>query len=104
MTRCLFGTVALSSIIIASASCARADCEFSSVADQLIDYTFIGEKTIDGTFNGCNYGQAVVFTDNTMAHCSGYVYLYAYQPTVFLFANGSSFYMCINDELIGLVR
>jgi hypothetical protein len=89
---------------VAHSNKAIADCSLSGHMSSLVGYTIIAEKTIQGTFNGCNYNQPIVFTDNTMVHCSGYQYVYAYQPDVYLLGNGSTYYMCIDTDLIEIQR
>jgi hypothetical protein len=79
----------------------------SCTLDRVIGYTLVARKTIAGLiengvrkddFEGCAYDRISVFDDNTRVMCTIYSYSYSYRPTVYLFANGGNFEVCIESE------
>lgn len=100
---------------------AGADC--SDELDDLVGYTIIASKTVrgwydedgeaeEGSFQGCQHGRKIVFTDNTQITCAEYGYQYAYRPTALLFGKevsyqGKSFVdfkMMIEEEIYDMRR
>ena len=77
--------------------------------ESLVGYTIVASKTIDGwldvngkkgeSFEGCEYGKIIVFTDNRVLHCATYHYHYAYRPTAVILSNGSQVKMVVDDEV-----
>ena len=89
---------------VSSAFPAWAECDLGEV----VGYTLIASKTIDGRiddgqreddFEGCDFERTIVFTDNTGVRCMGYGYSYAYRPDAYIFSNGRSMKMCVQDEM-----
>jgi hypothetical protein len=78
---------------------AFAGCDPDELGAELAGYTLIVEKRVQGEFNGCNFGNLIVFQDNTAVRCMGYSYHYAYRPEAYLFGNGSDYEMCVNGNL-----
>ena len=91
-----------------------ADC--ADELDDVIGYVVLDVKTIEGyidedetddSFEGCNHGRIIYFTDGTKLTCSEYGYQYAYRPDVVIFAKPisykgrefHSFKMLVEDEL-----
>jgi hypothetical protein len=85
--------------LLGSVGVAAADCE--DVLENLVSYTIIASKTIDGwrdksgaddedgdhtSFEGCDYDRVIKFTDGTTLRCAEYGYMYAYRPTAVIFA------------------
>ena len=52
---------------------------------ELVGYTLIEEKTIDGDFEGCDFDKRIVFMDGTYLTCSTYTYTYSYMPTAYIY-------------------
>lgn len=98
---------------------------WADLADELEDlvgYTIVDSKTIggwyddddkgDGSFEGCEHGRVIVFTDNKKLTCAEYGYQYAYRPTAIILAKeisykGRSFYdfkMVVEDEVYDMRR
>jgi hypothetical protein len=84
---------------------ALADCDL----DNLIGYTMVDSKTIDGyiehgkrngDFEGCDFDRIIVFDDNNGVRCTSYNYSYSYRPTAYIFFQGRGFMkMCVEGEL-----
>lgn len=91
--------------LCAFSTAALGDCDL----DDLVGYTLIASKTIDGyiehgkrndDFEGCDFDRIIVFDDNTGVRCTGYNYSYSYRPTAYIFSQGrGSMKMCVEDEL-----
>jgi hypothetical protein len=76
--------------------------------NQYAGYYIIGTKTIAGyvdkdgkredSFQGCDWGRTIVFTDDTYAVCAGYGYQYAYRPTALLLSKDGSLVMLVEGD------
>lgn len=75
----------------------------------LVGFTLVQEKTIVGRiengkyeegYEGCTYGRILVFDDETGVECAEYNYQYAYRPTAFIFARGSSLKVVVDDDVM----
>jgi hypothetical protein len=53
---------------------------------ELLGYTLIAEKTIDGDFEGCDFDKKINFLDGTYLTCATYSYTYSYMPTAYIYA------------------
>ena len=82
---------------------ALAECDL----DDVVGYTLLASKTIEGRidegqreddFEGCDFDRIIVFTDGTGVRCATYSYSYAYRPDAYIFSNGISMKMCVDDE------
>ena len=99
----LLAGIGLMSLLLSSAR--AADCDL----DEVVGYTLLASKTIEGRieengerkddFEGCDFDRVIVFTDNTGVRCTSYGYQYAYRPDAYIFANGRSMKMCVEDEM-----
>lgn len=67
-------------IALLACCCLAYPFDFSYVARQLIGYTILDIKIINGTFEGCDFDKKIIFTDNTYVTCMGYGYTYSYMP------------------------
>jgi len=54
--------------------------------ENLIGYTIIDVKHINGDFEGCDYGKKIVFMDGTYITCNCYHYHYTYSPKAIILA------------------
>jgi hypothetical protein len=54
--------------------------DFLEMAKELVGYTIIDIKTVNGEFEGCDFDKKVIFTDNTYVTCMGYGHTYSYMP------------------------
>jgi hypothetical protein len=52
----------------------------------LFGYSFIAEKTIQGSFEGCSVGKEIMFMDGTSVKCATLYNTIAYMPTAYLYA------------------
>lgn len=98
---------------------------WADLADELEDlvgYTIVDSKTIagwyddddkgEGSFEGCEHGRIIVFTDNKKLTCAEYGYQYVYRPTAIILGKeisyrGQSFYdfkMVVEDEVYDMRR
>lgn len=89
-----------------------ATCQLSAFnltrLDSYSGFTIIGVKTIAAyvdekgkrkdSFEGCNFGWAIVFSDGTYAKCTGYGYQYAYMPDALLLTKAGRLVMIVEDE------
>lgn len=50
-------------------------------------YGVIIETSVNGTFNGCEYGRQIPLQDGLIFVCQGYQYAYAYDPDVLILKN-----------------
>lgn len=88
--------------------------DMASDLRRLIGYTIIDSKTIAGwydedgkkgdSFEGCDYGRTIVFTDNHVLTCAEYGYHYSYRPMAIILAKGSSYKMIVDDEIYDMRR
>ncbi len=53
---------------------------------ELLGYTLVDEKTIDGDFEGCDFDKKIMFLDGTYLTCATYSYTYSYMPTAYIYA------------------
>ncbi|EEY6244605.1 hypothetical protein EWM84_24020 [Escherichia coli] len=68
---------------------------YSSYYDyqELIGYTVSIVSKIDGDFEGCDYGKAIILQNGMTLKCNSYGYGYHYSPTVIVFAKSyNNFY------------
>ena len=82
--------------------------------EQLVGYTIVDAKTIAGwydddgkkgdSFEGCEHGRTIVFSDDRILECSTYHYSYSYRPRAVLLSNGSSFKMIVDDHVYDMRR
>lgn len=80
----------------------------SSDFGDFIGYTIVAKKTVAGyvdndgkksdSFEGCEYGRAIVFDDDTYVRCQSYGYQYAYRPEAVILVNGQSAKMVVDNE------
>ena len=74
---------------------------------ELLGYTLIDEKTIDGEFEGCDFDKRIIFMDGTYLTCATYSYSYSYMPTAYIYAKRfeykgkvyTDFKMVVEDEI-----
>jgi hypothetical protein len=91
-----------------------AFADLSDKLEELVGYTIVGTETIEGwydsdgkkgdSFEGCDYGRTIVFSDNRILHCSTYSYHYASRPTAIILSNGRQIKMVVDDELFDMQR
>lgn len=91
-----------------------AHADLSYQLEQLIGYTIVDVKTVEGwydedgekgdSFEGCDYGRVIVFSDDRILECSTYHYRYAYRPRAVILSNGSSFKMIVDDHVYDMRR
>ena len=64
--------------------------------------TIVGYQNSDGkradSFEGCDFGRAIIFDDNTYLTCSGYGYQYAYRPEAVLLVRNGSWKMVVGGS------
>ena len=82
--------------------------------DRYIGYTIFATKTIAGyqerdgkkgtDFQGCDFGRVIIFDDNTILHCGGYGYQYAYRPDALILVKGTSFKMIVENNEYDMQR
>jgi len=88
-----------------------------SVSDieDLVGYRILGKKIITGwydpdsgkkgtSFEGCNYGRLIIFTDNTFLRCEDYNYDYDYMPSAIILANTYNFKMIVGHTIYNMSR
>ena len=110
--RKLFCNLLLMLMFLVFASTAFAD--LSGQLGELVGYTIIGSETIKGwvdqngqfksSFEGCDYGRVIVFSDNKTLTCRAYNYQYAYQPQAVILVNGLQFAMVVEDTVYPMDR
>ena len=98
-------TLIASSVALLPAIASGSDYDDLS---QYSGYYIIGTKTIAGYvdkdgkredgFQGCNFGRAIVFTDDTYAVCAGYGYHYAYRPHALLLSKDGILVMLVDGN------
>lgn len=91
-----------------------AHADMSYQLEQLVGYTIVDVKTVEGwydedgekgdSFEGCEYGRVIVFSDDRILQCSTYHYHYAYRPRAVILSNGSSFKMILDDHVYDMSR
>lgn len=112
-----------STLIIVCGLCLLARPALADLSDELEDligYTIIAAKTIDGyidengeksnDFEGCDFDRKIFFDDGSFVTCSGYSYSYSYRPTAILLGKKYSFEgrnfmdlrMVVDDEIYDL--
>ena len=57
----------------------------------LIGYTIIDVKTINGDFNGCDFGKRIVFMDGAILVCNTYHYHYSFSPDAVILAKSFNY-------------
>lgn len=68
--------------------------------ENLIGYSVIASKTVDGDFEGCDYDKVIVFTDGTALSCDEYSYTYTYRPKVIILAKDrQNIRMVVGDKV-----
>ncbi len=80
-------------------------------ANELVGYTMIDEKTVDGEFEGCDFGKIIRFIDGTAFECSTFSYTFSFMPTAQIYARelkyqGNSFVdikMVIDDDVYDMM-
>lgn len=105
-------TLAAALAIAVTSMPAHADMSYQ--LEQLIGYTIVDVKTVEGwydedgekgdSFEGCDYGRVIVFSDDRVLECSTYHYHYAYRPRAVILSNGSSFKMIVDDHVYDMRR
>jgi hypothetical protein len=103
-------SLALTLILIS----APASADVTDELEDLVGYTIVDVKTVDGwydddgekgdSFEGCEYGRTIVFSDNRILTCSTYHYHYTYRPRAIILSNGSSFKMIVDDDVYDMRR
>jgi hypothetical protein len=81
---------------------------YASDIGQFVGYTIAAKKTIvgyqdengkgDSSFEGCNFGRKIIFTDQTYLTCTSYNYQYAYRPDAVLLVRNGSWIMLVEGE------
>ena len=74
----------LAVLLVSFVCCSLLGDEFEDVADELVGYTILSVKTVDGDFEGCDFDKKIIFTDGTYVTCMGYGYQYSYMPKAIL--------------------
>jgi hypothetical protein len=59
---------------------------FAFDPSELLGYTLVSEKRIDGDFEGCDFDKKIIFMDGTYLTCATYSYTYSYMPTAYIYA------------------
>src|SRR5262249_23871181 len=86
---------------------------FGCDLDNMIGWTLIARKTVAGRidkgvreddFEGCDFDRIIVFDDNTGVRCTSYSYTYSYRPTAYIWANGSSLKLWVEDTEFDVSR
>ncbi len=57
---------------------------------RLVGWTIVAETSVDGDFNGCEYGRRIRLQDGSVFVCAEYNYSYAYSPEVIVLAKRTS--------------
>jgi hypothetical protein len=57
---------------------------------KLEGYTIIAVTSVDGEFQGCDYGRVIRLRNGSAFRCSSYGYIYAYSPDAIVFAKVTS--------------
>ena len=95
---------------------ATAHADLADELADLVGYTIVATKTIEGwkegrksgdDFEGCEFDRVILFTDGTALVCREYSYSYSFMPTAVILAKqityqGRSFYdfkMVVDDEV-----
>jgi hypothetical protein len=87
----------------------------TSELSRYVGYTIIAEKTVDhwisedgqkkgDSFEGCEFGRVIIFTDGTFLRCVSYSYHYSYRPDAIILARGSTFVMIVDDEAFDMTN
>lgn len=89
--------------------CMPAFADLADKLERLVGYTILGSKTIEGwydddgkkgdSFEGCDFGRTIVFSDNRILRCSTYSYQYSYRPSAVIISNGKQIKMIVEDEV-----
>jgi hypothetical protein len=82
-----------------------ASCE--QILRRLEGWTIVSVTSIQGEFEGCDYGKKIALDDESVFACSEYNYTYSYSPDVIVFAKRMayqghswiSFRLVIEDEI-----
>jgi hypothetical protein len=106
-------------VLALAGAAAHAGCDLDEDdLEDLIGYEITGVKQVSGwvdrddgavgdedDWEGCDYGRKVIFDDGDHLICKEHTYDNAYgEQTAIIFADGSRYRVCINDELIDFAR
>ena len=97
-------------LAVGAAMMAAAPVQAGCDLDDLVGYTLVAKKTVSGyidkdeqdldsDFEGCDFDRIIVFSDDTAVVCQSYSYSYSFMPKAYLFANKSSWKMCVNGNI-----
>ena len=91
-----------------------ANADMADDLEDLVGYTIAESKTIAGwydedgdkgdSFEGCEHGRTIVFTDDRVLTCAQYGYQFAYRATAVILVKGSSYKMVVEDEIYDMRR
>lgn len=103
-------TLALALALISTPALA----DMADELEDLVGYTIIDVKTIekwyddDGeegdSFEGCEHGRTIVFSDNRILECATYHYHYTYRPRAVILSDGRSYKMIVDDDIYDMRR
>jgi hypothetical protein len=83
----------------------RANC--ADVLRQLEGWTILSVTSVDGEFEGCDFGRKIKLEDGSVLTCAEYNYTYSYDPDAVVFGkrvsiNGHTFMsirLIVEDEV-----
>lgn len=67
----------------------RADC--ADVLRQLEGWTILSVTSVDGEFEGCDFGRKIKLEDGSVLTCAEYNYTYSYNPDAVVFGKRISY-------------
>ena len=92
-------------LVVCPAFASAGSCE--EILRQLEGWTVVSVTSIDGEFEGCDYGKKIALENGSVFTCAEYNYSYSYSPDEIVFAKtftyqGNtliSFKLVIEDEI-----
>ncbi|WP_139260704.1 hypothetical protein [Duganella sacchari] len=54
-------------------------------------YTIVAVTSVDGEFQGCDFGRVIKLLNGMSYKCSSYSYTYAYSPDAIVFAKANAY-------------
>ena len=73
-------TLAAVALIVFGFSNTAIAADLARILRRLEGWTIIHVDTIDGSWEGCDYGRLIKLSDGSVLKCSSYGYSYAYRP------------------------
>ena len=70
-------------------STSASSCE--RILRKLKGWTILSVTSIQGEFEGCDYGKKIALEDGSVFTCSEYNYTYSYSPDVIVFAKRTAY-------------